>query len=225
VELVLVRHAEPEWVREGYSIDDPPLTERGHAQARRLADRLADERFDEVHVSPLLRARQTATPLLRRWGITSSAADWLEEIRNPVWHGTPAEKAAEAFKADRAQPSASRWDGLPGGEPVRDFVVRIRRGTATFLEDRGVSPAHDELPVWRLAQPGARILLVAHAGTNAVIICHLLGLAPVPWEWERFVLGHASISRMEALEVGDGHCFSLTRLSDVEHLSEHQRTR
>ena len=225
MELVLVRHAEPEWVRDGLSIDDPPLTARGLAQAERLADRLADERFDEVHVSPLLRARQTAAPLLRRWGLSPSEAGWLEEIRNPIWHGTPAEKAAEAFKADRAQPSSQRWEGLPGGEPVRQFVLRIRQGAAEFLEARGVSPCHDELPVWRVAEPGSRILLVAHAGTNAVIVCHLLGLTPVPWEWERFVLGHASISRMEALAVGDGHCFSLTRLSDVEHLSEHQRTR
>jgi probable phosphoglycerate mutase len=69
------------------------------------------------------------------------------------------------------------------------------------------------------------VLLVAHAGTNAVLICHLLGLQPVPWEWERFVLGHASISRVEALHVGDGYTFSLTRLSDVEHLTPDQRTR
>jgi len=69
------------------------------------------------------------------------------------------------------------------------------------------------------------VLFIAHAGTNAVLICHLLGLQPVPWEWERFVLGHASISRVEALEVGDGYTFSLTRLSDVEHLDKDQRTR
>jgi broad specificity phosphatase PhoE len=30
MEIILVRHAEPEWVRDGFSIDDPPLTERGH---------------------------------------------------------------------------------------------------------------------------------------------------------------------------------------------------
>ena len=28
MELVLVRHAEPEWVRDGLNIDDPPLTDQ-----------------------------------------------------------------------------------------------------------------------------------------------------------------------------------------------------
>ena len=152
-------------------------------------------------------------------------ADWLEEIRNPLWHGTPAEKADEAFREERARPADRRWEGLDGGESVRDFVTRIRQSTGLFLAETGIEQARDDLPVWRIAQPGRRMPLVAHAGTNAVVIGLLLGLQPVPWEWERFVLGHASISRVEAMETGDGHTFSLTRLSDVEHLPDGLRTR
>ena len=66
--------------------------------------------------------------------------------------------------------------------------------------------------------------LIAHAGTNSIVICHLLGLPPTPWEWDRMVLRHASISRLEAIPVGDGYIFSLTALSDVEHLDRDQRT-
>jgi probable phosphoglycerate mutase len=225
MEIVLVRHAEPEWAREGVSIDDPPLTERGHRQAANLATRLAEEAFDEVYVSPLLRTRQTAAPYLRRAGAQPLVEPWLEEIRNPVWHGTPAEKAEEAFKADRAKPSHERWQGLPGGESVRSFVARVREGVGHFLDERGIAPTGGQLPVWSVRDPGRKILLVAHAGTNTVTVCHLLGLEPVPWEWERFVLGHASITRLEALELGDGFTFSLTRLSDVEHLPPADRTR
>src|SRR5215216_6648060 len=83
MELVLVRHAEPAWVVDGFSVDDPPLTERGRRQAERLADRLADDVFDEVLVSPLVRARQTAAPVLDRLGRPEAVDDWLEEIRNP----------------------------------------------------------------------------------------------------------------------------------------------
>ena len=82
-----------------------------------------------------------------------------------------------------------------------------------------------ELPVWQIAEPGARIALVAHAGTNSVTIGHLLGLDPTPWEWDRFVLGHTSISRVEAMELEDGYSFGLSKLSDVEHLPVDQRTR
>ena len=149
---------------------------------------------------------------------------WLEEIRNPIWQGTPAEKAEEAFRANRALPSHEQWEGLPGGEKVRDFVGRVRAGAAQFLAERGIEPVRDDLPVWTVGRPG-RVLIVAHAGTNSVIACHLLGLQPTPWEWDRFVLGHASVTRIEALPVGDGNTFSLTRLSDVEHLPPDLRTR
>ncbi len=224
-EFVFVRHGEPEWVRHGYNVDNPPLTVRGREQVRRLADRLAGEHFDEILVSPLQRARESAAPLLHQLGRPEIIAPWLEEIRNPVWHGTPAERAEEAFRADRAKPAHLRWEGLDGGESVRDFVQRIHQGSGLFLAERGISRTEGELPIWQVERPGRRILLIAHAGTNAVTVGHLLGLAPVPWEWERFVLGHASISTVEALPTGEGYMFSLTRLGDVEHLSPEQRTR
>lgn len=223
MELTLVRHAEPEWVLDGLAVDDPHLTERGHRQATLLAERLAFESYDEVYVSPLVRAMETASPLVESLG-AATVLPWLQEIRNPIWQGTPAEKAEEAFRANRALPSHEQWEGLPGGEAVRDFVARVREGTAGFLGERGIQPVRDDLPVWSAGRPG-RVLVVAHAGTNSVIACHLLGLQPTPWEWDRFVLGHASVTRIEALPVGDGSTFSLTRLSDVEHLPPDLRTR
>ena len=225
MEIVLIRHGEPEWVRDGLAVVDPPLTERGHRQAERLADSLSDERFDEVLVSPLVRARQTASPLLAALGVAEVIDPWLEEIRDPMWHGSPAEKAAEAYAELRGRPAEERWHGLEGGESIREFVGRIRAGASAFLADRGVLRSEVDLPVWQIAEPGARIALVAHAGTNSVTIGHLLGLEPTPWEWDRFVLGHTSVSRVEALPLEDGYTFSLTKLSDLEHLDRDQRTR
>ena len=65
---------------------------------------------------------------------------WLEEIRDPKWHGTPAERAAEAYRELRSRPSVDRWDGLAGGESIREFVARIRLGAEKFLEERGRPP-------------------------------------------------------------------------------------
>ena len=225
MEIVLIRHGEPEWVRDGLNVVDPPLTERGMRQAERLADALRDERFDEVLVSPLVRARQTAAPLLDALGAAEVIDPWLEEIRDPMWHGSPAEKAAEAYAELKGRASEQRWHGLDGGESIRDFVHRIRVGASAFLADRGVRRSETDLPVWQIAEPGARIALVAHAGTNSVTIGHLLGLEPTPWEWDRFVLGHSSVSRVEALPLEDGYTFSLSKLSDLEHLERDERTR
>ncbi len=47
---------------------------------------------------------------------------------------------------------------------------------------------------------------------------YLLGIPPVPWEWERFVSYHASVSVVRPLAISGGHAFSLFRFSDVGHL-------
>ena len=172
-------------------------------------------------VSPLVRARQTAAPLLAALGRDEEVDPWLEEIRDPKWHGTPAEKAAEAYAELRGRPAEERWSGLDrrrvGARVRRRGSASARRG---FLADarRGAQRGRPA----DLADRGARAhgsLLVAHAGTNSVTIGHLLGLQATPWEWDRFVLGHASISRLEAMPLHDGYTFCLSKLSDVEHLA------
>lgn len=225
MEIVLVRHGQPEWVKDDLNIENPPLTELGHTQAERMAATLAAEEWDEVFCSPLVRARQTAAPLFEALGRPEQVAPWLEEIRDPSWHGTPASKAQQAYEELRSRDAEHRWEGLVDGESIRDFTARIHAGATEFFAERGMLRSEVDLPVWQIAHPGRRILLVAHAGTNSTTIAHLLGLVPTPWEWDRFVLGHTSISRLEALPLGDGFTFSLTKLSDVEHLAADQRTR
>lgn len=220
-----MRHGQPEWVRDGHNIVDPPLTALGHVQAAAMAGRLSIEPLDEIVVSPLVRARQTAAPLYEALSQPESIDPWLEEIRDPAWHGTPAAHAERAYSELRGRQVDLRWDGLAGGESVRDFTDRIHAGATVFLGDRGIERIDHELPIWSIREPGARIVIVAHAGTNSVTIAHLLGMTPTPWEWDRFVLGHSSISRLEAVPVHGGFTFSLTSLSNLEHLVHPDRTR
>ncbi len=225
MEIVLIRHGEPEWVREGLNVDNPPLTSRGHAQARAMAEFLSGEQFDEVLCSPLVRARQTAAPLFEALGRPETIDPWLEEIRNPIWHGTPEQKSIEAYREQNSRASADRWRGLEGGEPPSEFVERIRLSSTLFLEERGCVRADSPLPVWCIDRPDWKVALVAHAGTNSVVICNLLGLVPTPWEWDRFVIGHGTVSRLQSFAMGDGHAFGLTQLSDDEYLPRDHRTR
>jgi probable phosphoglycerate mutase len=227
MEIVILRHAEPEWTKDGYSVDNPPLTERGFQQAELLAESLKREHFDEVLVSPLLRTQQTAAPLLSVLHRELVISEWLEEIRNPIWHGTPEEKANAAWKAEKSKNSHDRWTGLDGGEAVDAFVDRINVGASLFLEERGIVRANNALPVWETTdayRENHRVAVVAHAGTGSVAICHILGLQPTPWEWERFVIGHASINRVKTFPLGDGITFGLSQLSMNEHLPIDMRT-
>ncbi|MFP4512049.1 MAG: histidine phosphatase family protein [Acidimicrobiales bacterium] len=225
MELVLVRHAEPEWVREGLSVDNPPLTERGRDQARRLADRLAHEHFDTVMVSTMRRARQTAAPIVEVLGAEPSFENWLEELRMPDWTGTPSEEVDELFKRAMARPIEDHWDGMAGGESFRAFHERITKGLEASLAPLGTFPTDDDTPLWEIDDEDARVLVVAHAGTNATIIGHMLGIQPLPWEWERFVMFHASFSVLRPMRVGHGWSFNLFKLGDAEHLPDQMRTR
>ena len=81
---------------------NPPLTELGHAQADRLAKSLVDEAFDELYVSPLVRARQTAAPVWDVLGRPEVVEDWLEEIRDPEWHGSPGRAVGQGVSASCA---------------------------------------------------------------------------------------------------------------------------
>lgn len=225
MEIYLIRHAQPEWVRDGVNIVDPPLTERGARQSEAVAAALADVEFDEMLVSPLRRPQLTAAPLLERLGRQADVADWLEEIREPMWHGLPATVAADAYADERRMVAEQRWNGIPGGEAPRDFAERVAQGCRAFLADRGVRRTPQRLPVWEVDKPDQRIALFAHAGTNGIVLCTLLGIDPVPWEWDRLATWHASITKLETMSVGDGHTFMLSSLSSVEHLAASDRTR
>jgi 2,3-bisphosphoglycerate-dependent phosphoglycerate mutase len=224
MEIVLIRHAQPEWVKDGLNVNDPPLTTLGHRQAECLAATHHDLAPTEIAVSPMVRARQTAAPLLRVLGRDEMIEPWLEEVRDPNWHGTPEAIAHEAFAAEKHRTAEERWLGLDGGENVRDFVTRVDTGAAQWLASRGIRRVPGDLPVWDIDEPDRRIAFVAHGGTNGVIVCHLLGLAPTPWEWQRFVHQHASVSRFVANPVGKHFAFALTQLSGVEHLPVSMRT-
>jgi probable phosphoglycerate mutase len=220
MEIVFVRHGEPEWSRDGLTVDDPRLTDRGVRQAQLLADRLADEHFDQLLVSPLRRARETIAPIAERLQVEPTVTDWLAEIRNPQWEGTPAENVERIFAETRVRPAEEHWEGLPGGESFRDFHVRVTTGLDTLLAAHDSRRLHGDPPLWHLGRPEQRVLVVAHGGTNAVSVGHLLGIPPVPWEWERFINFHTGVSTVTPIEISTAYSYSLRRLSDLSHLGD-----
>ena len=228
MQLVFVRHGQPAWVEDGRSVGDPGLTELGWAQAKHAAAHLASSEVPttELVVSPLRRAQETAAPIAEALGLTPTTEEWLAEIAGPAWFdGGAAEKVERMFRESRHRTLPELWDGLPDGESVRDFHTRITTGTDAFLQARGAPQVTPDPPQWRFPEPNRRIVIVAHAGTNATAISHLLGIPPVPWEWERFVTLHASLSELAPIEIAGAWAYSLVRLSDVAHLPTDHQTR
>jgi broad specificity phosphatase PhoE len=226
MELIFLRHAQPEWRRDGSSFVDPSLTELGHIQARLLASAARQwPTPTELLVSPKSRTRQTAEPLLRSLSMDAQSVPFFEEIRLPDWSETPAEAVDRTLRQARDRPMDQWWDGLPGGESFRDFHQRITTGLCALLEKRGATRASTDPPgLWTIDDPEQRLVFVGHGGSNAVALTYLLDLQPVPWEWERFVSQHASVTRVRTRRIAGGHIFSLRSFSCVNHLPEDLRS-
>jgi probable phosphoglycerate mutase len=207
------------------AVDDPPLTDRGRLQAELVAKVLTDLRIDSLLVSPLQRAQQTAEPIAEATGIEPVTLPWLAEIFPGSFEGTPQDVVEETFRQTRGRPLEEQWEGIPGGESFRDFHKRVTTGLAELLDERGVRRTSVHPPLWKLEEPEHRVVVVAHGGTNAVSLGYLLGIEPVPWEWERFVAFHAAVSTIAPIEISGGHSFSLFRFSDTSHLPDDLRTR
>lgn len=228
MEFVFIRHGQPAWSVDGLSQPDPELTELGHGQAKLAAERLANAArpITEILVSPALRSQETAAPLAEATGLTPVTVDGLLEIQMPDWEGKPEETVQRIFTDARNRPPEDWWDGLTGGESFRRFHDRITRCIDDILSDRGISADTTQgAHLWDHAGGEGRVAVVAHAGTNSVALAYLLSVDPTPWEWERFVLGHASIARVRAIPLAGAHVFSLRAFNDQEHLPPDMRSR
>jgi len=221
MDLFLVRHGQPDWAPDRVARNNPDLTELGHEQAKRVAHRLASlDGFDELWVSSMNRAVQTSNPISGELGTKPEVYDWLQEINNPPeWDGSPVDEIEKALRDSNFRSMEEMWDGLPGGETFRAFHQRVVSGLQETLEAHGIHPMQAEhRHLWAVDDPDRRVIIVAHAGTNAVVLGHLLGLEPVPWEWERFRQPHTGVSRLTMTRISTGWAFSLRQLGDVTHL-------
>jgi 2,3-bisphosphoglycerate-dependent phosphoglycerate mutase len=227
MQIALVRHGEPEWEPGGRAVDDPALTAYGHAQARAAALALARESFDALYVSPLRRARETAEPIARAVGLDPLEAHWLRELGLPPMAGMTADEVQRFFAAARARDLEKWWEGLPGGESFRHFHERVAAGIEGLLVGEHRLRIHEDSGhrIWRIPEEERKLLIVAHEGTNALIISRLLGIEPVAWEWMRFSSTWAGIARLRTAPVASGAVWVLRSFNETAHLEGIEKER
>jgi broad specificity phosphatase PhoE len=222
MDLFLIRHGQPDWAPDRVARNDPNLTALGHEQALRVAHRLISlDTVDELWVSTMHRAMETAEPISSEIRQEMTSYHWLQEINNPPeWDGAPADEIDRRFAEANVRNMEEMWDGLPGGESFRTFHERVVGGLRETLSTHGIRPMEEGggRHLWEVQDPDRKVVIVAHAGTNAVVLGHLLGLDPVPWEWERFRQPHTGVSRLTMTRISSGWAFSLRQLGDVTHL-------
>jgi alpha-ribazole phosphatase/probable phosphoglycerate mutase len=162
--IFLVRHGEvegnsgPNRTFAGWG--DKPLTEKGIAQARAVAERLASAPLKAVYSSDLQRARVTAEHIAAKHGLEVVADRSLREVNYGLWEGLGDRELLERWGDHWQRRVADPLNvAPPEGESYADLWKRLEPAWLNILQN------HSE----------DSVALVGHNGSLRVLLCHLLG--------------------------------------------------
>jgi len=203
--VLLVRHGETQWNRDGryQGRTDIPLSPDGERQVAALGARLAHLPIVAAIASPLSRAATTARAILNGRPTPLELDEGLLEISHGQWEGKLASDVelshAEMFgtwksKPDRHVPAGPEAETL-GDVEERAWPVLVRM--CAKLAELG---------------PDATGLIAAHDAVNRVLICRVLGL-PLSRVW-MFRQAPASLNVLSGPSLAE---MQLVRLKDSEH--------
>ncbi len=197
--LVLIRHAETVWNREGrmQGFLDSPLSPRGQEQAARLGLRLSARPFTAVYTSDAPRCLETTRIAFSGSGLKPGVLPGLRERNLGQWEGRlwkeVAESAPEEAKVYKKDPSFRP----PGGETWNELQARLMSEIEKILS----------------AHPGGRIAVVTSGGSLRAAVFGVMSIPAALWpSWATWNTGLSRLDRR------DGN-WRLIKYNDVGHLS------
>lgn len=217
MKILIVRHGDPD-----YSIDS--LTEKGWREAEYLSDRLAKLDVKEFYVSPLGRAKDTASFTLRKLNRTAVECEWLREfapkIERPddpdapvVWDWLP-----QDWTGDERYYRYDEWydtEIMKKGK-VREEYEWVTKSLDELLAKYGyVRDGH----CYRVERANEdTIVFFCHFGLGCVLISHLLGVSPMVL-WHGLCAAPTSVATIITEERRKGIAsFRMGAYGDISHL-------
>lgn len=217
MKLLIVRHADPD-----YTIDS--LTPTGWKEAELLSNRLSGLDVKAFYVSPLGRAKDTASLTLKKMNREATVCDWLREFPPRI------------FRPDQENETIA-WDWLPADwtKDTRHYDKDAWCTTETMSaghvgdEYRHVIEEFDKLlsfhgydregAYYRAAHANTdTIILFCHFGLECVLLSHLLGISPMVL-WHGTCAAPSSVTTLVTEERREGiACFRMSSFGDVSHL-------
>ena len=144
-------------------VTDVELSEEGREQARRLAERLSDEKIAAVYASPLGRTIETARILAAPHNLPVQRCDGFREISHGHWEGMKRREVEEKFPDEMAEWEKDPYTFAPvGGESGLAVTARALPALIDLVRKH----------------PGENILIVSHKATIRLLLSSLLGFDP-----------------------------------------------
>jgi broad specificity phosphatase PhoE len=197
--LVLARHAQTTANAEGIldtRLPGYPLTEQGHQQAARLAERLAGEPVVAVYASRALRARQTARPVAARHGLAAQILDGVHEVCIGDLEGCQAPDAHyRLHELYRTWHNGDLDQARPGGESAKQVLERYLAAVAAI----------------RSAHRGGTAVLVSHGAATRLAVVALSANVDGSFAAVRLLSNTATV-----LLQADGAAWRCLRWDDIE---------
>ncbi len=158
MKLILIRHGETLWNKEGrvQGTSDIELSDIGTSQAGLLASSLKNQHIEAIYSSPLKRALQTAQIINEFHSLQINTYKELMEMDQGIFEGLSFKELMNDKKD-----FLKKWIADPAG-------VKMPKGESlTELQDRA----------WRIMEhiisQGKNALVVSHNFTIAAILCRL----------------------------------------------------
>lgn len=217
MKLLIIRHGEPD-----YAVDS--LTEKGWREAAYLAERLAGMEIKDFYVSPLGRAKATASLTLKKLGREAKECKWLREF------------APRIIRPDRGRESVS-WDWLPQDWTKEEkYYDRALWGNTDIMEAAGVKKEYDwvtqsfdallasygyvrEQNYYRVEKGNTdTIAFFCHFGVEGVLLSYLFGVSPMTI-WHGCCALPTSVTTVVTEERRKGiAAFRMIGFGDISHL-------
>lgn len=216
--LIFIRHAEPD-----YTIDS--LTEKGWREAKMLAERTKDWRVDEVYVSPMGRAQDTASFSVKNWDLTPVTYDWLQEfyyrVEDPetgeqriAWDFMP-----EYFTKQEELHDKNQWFNtkvMKSGDMEKHFED-VNSGLNGILSNHGYKALGKGLFEVE-KHSDENIVFFCHLGVSFAMIGYLAQIAP-PVLWQGFFVPPTGVMILSSEERDPKRAvFRMQNFGDTKHL-------
>lgn len=215
MKILIVRHGDPDYVNDA-------LTELGWKEAEALSERMKNVKADECYVSPLNRAKETASLSLQKMNMQAEELKWLREfapiVKRPekegvAWDWLPSDWTNMPYAFD-----FDRWTEFPALEEahVREEVDWIYSEFDAFLENHGYKK---EGKLFKVLHPNNdTIVFFCHFGLECILLSYLLNLPPFLL-WHSTIAAPTSITTIATEERREGVAqFRMLSFGDTSHL-------
>jgi probable phosphoglycerate mutase len=203
VELLLIRHAQNDWVKSGRLAGRTPavhLNDEGKNQAKALGSRLESSKLTALYSSPLERARETAEAIADRHPeLTVIVEEGLNEVDFGAWAGERLRKLRRRRLWQTVQRTPSQAT-FPGGEAIRNMQNRLINTLESIAANYG----------------SGRVAVVSHSDVIKAAVAHYAGMHLDMFQ--RLIISPASISTV----VLGQHGPLIVQLNDTSHYTYRQ---